>query len=443
MTKVNKTTLLLVIDLICVIIAFVFFDGVSMNTIAIITSITVCLEIVSIININNCRLTLTSSLLLYTIATQFGLFLPYAFFGKAVLTDYSDYTLRFLDSPYLIKAVILGNIAVLTFDIVRRITYSYYRKNRAVICKEALVNKISDASSNGAIYRIGIIMLIVVILFFAYNILTGKMSLFGTYESFMNNSVYNSNLYSYVLIVFYVGTIYLSCSGKIMDRKFGWFLWLLLVVFFAFNGNKGEFLYSLLTVLGIKGLEGQKIGLKSLGIIALLMFLVIPSISSLRGEGIVNNLSNFKFNFFDAFTEMGMQIRTSVYSLSDLESGRVGYLYGASYWKPIVNIINPFSIETATAHIRQMYPGYGYTQVIESYMNFGLYGVLAFFSAIGYFLGKFETTFKDKLQLAYYGTITCIFINASRNYFAFVPGQILIVTVVYLLSRLICEKKNN
>lgn len=443
MTKVNRTTLLLVIDLICVIFAFVFFDDVSMAAITVITSITVCLEIVSIININNHRLTLTSSLLLYTMATQFGLFLPYMFFGKDVLMNYSDYTLRFLDSSYLIKAVILGNIAVLTFDIVRRITYSYYSKNRVMICEESSDNKISDNSSNGEIYCIGIFMLIVVILYFAYNILSGQMSLFGTYEAFMNSSAYNSNLYSYVLIIFYVGTIYLSCSGKIMDRKFGWFLWLLLVVFFAFNGNKGEFLYALLAVLGIKGLEGQKISLKSLVIIALLMFLVIPSISSLRGEGIVNNLSNFKFNLFDAFTEMGMQIRTSVYSLSDLASGRVGYLYGASYWKPVVNIINPFSTGTATADIRQMYPGYGYTQVIESYMNFGLFGTLAYFSVIGYLLGKFETTFKDKLQLAYYGTITCIFINASRNYFAFVPGQILIVTFIYLISRLISEKKIN
>lgn len=442
MVKVDKTTtFLLVIDLLVVIWAFNNCDKMSMTTVAVITLITICLLIKSIININNHCLTLTSSLLLYTIATQFGLFIPYFFFGRDVLENYNDYTLRFLDSSYLLKSVILGNIAVLIFDIARRIVWSRCNKERFVTYTEQSDNKQSDSISDNScdlkLYFMGAFMLAVVILYFAYNILTGGMALFGTYESFMNSSAYNSSIYSYILILFYAGTIYLASSGKIKNHKLGWILWALLVCIFALNGNKGEFLYALLPVFGIKGLEGQKINIKIVLVGALLVFIVIPTITSLRGVGIVNNISNIELNYFDAFTEMGMQIRTSVYSMENLAIGRFDFLLGKSYWKPIVNIINPFSSGTATELIRKLYPGYGYTQVIESYINFGVCGTLAFYFIIGYMLGKFETTYKDKLSLAYYGTITCIFINASRNYFAFVPGQILIVTCIYLLTKYI------
>ena len=43
------------------------------------------------------------------------------------------------------------------------------------------------------------------------------------------------------------------------------------------------------------------------------------------------------------------------------------------------------------------------------------------------------------MKLAYIGTITCILINATRNYFAFVPGQIVIVSIIYLVENM---KKN-
>lgn len=433
--RVDKTTFLLIIDFIFIVLAYAFGTDMSIISTAVVTLITLCLEIKSIININDHGLTLTSSLLLYMWVTQFGLFVPYAFFGKSVLSNYSDYTLRFLENAYLVKAVILGNIAVLTFDIIRRITCSYYRKNNYYLSEQTIDEEMDGDPESLKLYYVSIIMLITVIMYFGYNVLSGGMTLFGTYQTFMNSSAYNNNLYSYVLILFYVGTIYLASAGNIMNHKIGWGLWLLLVFIFALNGNKGEFLYALLVVLGIKGLQGQKINFKVLLIGGLLLFFVIPSITALRSIGIVNNLSGVRFNFFDAFVEMGMQIRTSVYSLDDLSSGKVSFLLGKSYWKPIVNIINPFSTGTATAQLRSLYPGYGYSQVIESYMNFGVCGTLLYFSVIGYVLGKFETTFQDKLKLAYYGTITCIFINASRNYFAFVPGQIIIVTIIYLFTK--------
>ena len=135
-----------------------------------------------------------------------------------------------------------------------------------------------------------------------------------------------------------------------------------------------------------------------------------------------------------------MQIRTSVYVLDDLQNGVYTFLYGKSYYQPIINMITPFlDHTTATDHIRLMYKGYGFNQVIEGYLNFGILGVIGYFGIVGYLLAKWENIIVNKMRLAYIGTITCILINATRNYFAFVPGQIVIVSIIYLVENM---KKN-
>src|SRR5699024_7804572 len=148
-----------------------------------------------------------------------------------------------------------------------------------------------------------------------------------------------------------------------------------LVLIFALNGNKGEFMYALLAILGLKGVQGQKITLKILALAGIVLFLIIPSITSLRNIGIIGNLSSIHIDFVDAFAEMGMQIRTSVYVLDDLQNGVYTFLYRKSYYQPIINMITPFlDHTTATDHIRLMYKGYGFNQVIEGYLNFGILG---------------------------------------------------------------------
>ena len=207
---------------------------------------------------------------------------------------------------------------------------------------------------------------------------------------------------------------------------------------FALNGNKGEFMYALLAVLGLRGVQGQKVSLNVLFIVGIIVFLVIPSITSLRGEGIVSNISSASFSAFDAFTEMGMQLRTCVYTLENLEKGTFDYIYGRSYWQPIVNILTPFAEhDIATINVRKAFPGYGYSQTIESYLNFGVVGVVGYFSIIGGLLYKYENKYvNNPMKLALLGSITCTLINVTRNYFAFVPGHIIIAFIFYL-----CIKK--
>lgn len=385
------------------------------------------------------RLSFSTAILLYTLATQFGLVIPYFIFGAETAGNYSQYTLRFLSSPYLSRSILLGIVAVgtLTFGVqTARARYGRLPDVASTSNREVFMSK------DTLIARYGVACLVAVLLYFAFHIATGGMKLFGSYNQFRESTAYASSLYSYVLILFYVGTVYLAAAGRIKDNLKGWSVWLFLVCVFALNGNKGEFLYALLAVLGMKGIQGSRLSWKLLAAMCLLVFVAIPSITALRGIGIAQNLSMVSFNPFEAFTEMGMQIRTSIYTLDLMEQGIIEPLHGRSYWQPIVNILTPFlEHKTATSSIRITFReagvgiGLGFTQVIESYVNFGVVGDLMFFGLIGVILGKYEARCKDRYALAYLGTITSILINATRNYFAFVPGQILIVSVIYFVFR--------
>lgn len=401
---------------------FVFIVGV--------TVVTVLLSIYNMLVMYKGRLSLSTVLLIYTILTQFGLLLPFAFFGQSTVENYKDWTLAFLTSNYLGQGILLGNIAVISYDVARLI-YMLQHKKVVESNKANYQMSNSDTIAKGSMLLIGIVLA-----YFAFHILFGSMRLFGTYDDYMNSSAYNSPLYQYILITFYAGTLYLSVSGGIKKRIAGWGLWFIVVVIFAMNGNKGEFLYSLLAVFGLKGVLGQKITKNMvIGSLAIL-FVLIPSITALRGEGISSNLGQISGSMFGAFSEMGMQLRTSVYTLENLANGTFHYLYGQSYWQPVVNLFLPFmEHDIATAKVRMEFPGYGYNQVAESYLNFGVIGVVLFFSVVGWLLIKYENKCKTLLGLAFCGTVTCVLINATRNYFAFVPGQIVIMSVFYFWFR--------
>lgn len=426
--KVSKHSIPLLFWIIACCISYAVFQKNS-NVMIVVSMITVITTIYYNMKLDKNRITFSTVILLYTIATQFGLVIFYFCFGKSVLSNYREWTLAFLDSSFMAKALFLGNLAVLVFSIAKYPAVSYEFNPIAEL--EDINNEKEAKKMN----IVGSVLLTTVLISFAFFMVTGRSPLFSSYDVFRQSSLYNSAAYSYLLILFYVGTIYLAAAGRVLEHKIGWIIWLIIVIFFALNGNKGEFMYSLLAVIGMKGVEGKKVSIRMVAIGGVILFFVIPSITMLRDIGVANNLRAAHINYVDAFVEMGMQIRTSVYSLEDLSSGNIGYLYGASYYQPVLNFIPFLKNVTATAHLRQLYPGYGFNQVIESFLNFGYFGTISFFAIVGRLISKWENVITNRVDLAYLGTVTCILINATRNYFAFVPGQIVIVTVIYLIVK--------
>ena len=93
--------------------------------------------------------------------------------------------------------------------------------------------------------------------------------------------------------------------------------------------------------------------------------------------------------------------------------------------------IMKFSID----HLKEMFPGYGYCQIAEGYLNFGLTGIILFYGLVSYYLTYAERKIKNELSLSLLGANTTVLINATRNYFAFVPGQLLIVLILHWINK--------
>ena len=382
----------------------------------------------NIVYLYNRQFSLSSALITYTIFTQFGLIIPYYFWGDVVVSEYASWTLEFLSSSFLAKSVKMGALGISVFETVRLFVAHKLNFKLNTIDSTTVTNF-------RVLHNMARVMLLAVFLFFAYHILTGGMRLFGTYEMYMASSAYNSSIYSYILIIFYIATIYLTSSGSFKNNKFSWVVWFVIVVIFAMNGNKGEFMYVLLASFGVYGLQGHKISWKLIAGGVGVVFFVIPSITSLRMLGISQNISSVAFNPFAAFAEMGMQLRTTVYTLESLHNGTVDFLYGQSYWQPLLNLI-PFAPHGfATGLLKTMFPGYGFNQIVESYLNFGIIGIALFYGIVSYLLSKNERRLNNELTLSLLGASTTVLINATRNYFAFVPGQLLIVLILHWINK--------
>ncbi len=374
------------------------------------------------------RLSLSSSLIIYTIATQYGLVLPVVLFGEGVLYEYEYWAVEFIHSPYIIKAVWLANLGISSFELARSlcaVLYEFVDKDAGYECDKNLTNSMQKTA---------MILLLVVVAYFFVFLATGGLKLFGTYSEYMNSPATSNGIYAYILILFYVGTMYLfALPEKYLNYRREWLLWLFIVLIFAANGNRGEFLYALLACIGLRGVLGAKLSKQQILIIFFLLFFILPGIKHLRHAGIMNNLSSIVFNPFSAFVEMGIQLRCTVYVLEEMATNTFHYLYGASYYQPIINFLTPFSTHTtATAEFRGYFGGIGFNQVIESYLNFKEFGVFLYYFFIGFLISYKERRVTNRLQLILWGCITTILINATRNYFAFVIGQTIIVYFIYI-----------
>lgn len=372
---------------------------------------------------------LTGVILLYTILTQFGLVIIYYFLGSSFLENYSTYTLRFLESDQLAKAILLGVIAIIIYTLSANISLKYE--------SFTYVERNEDKTLVG----VGYLFLIIVFLFYCFYIAIGAFKIGGSYSEFRDNVISTSNIYAYILMLYSMGIIFVVAAGNKKQIKYGLLLYCMSAFILLMTGNKGEVFYSVLACIGVAKYRKFKINKKIFLLIFLIVFVLIPFVTANREAGIANSINNISVNFTDAFTEMGMQIRVSVYVLEEFARGTRELMYGYSYYSPVINIISkivPFLGLKVTVpsdyNFLTEYAGMGFSQVAESYCNFGIWGILIFYFIIGKMMSQKEKSYMDKYQLAFWGCLTSILINATRNRFAFVLGQTL---MIYIVIRLI------
>lgn len=374
-------------------------------------------------------------LILYTIFSQFGLGIIYFLFGAEHISQYDWYVLRFFQSEQYSRAVLLSIVAIMSYA-----AAAYLGSLRGSKAKRTKQPRHLSALENEStlIVRLGLVFLAAAIVYYSIQLATGRINLSQNYMHFFDTMVTDNSIYPYIVAAYGTGIIYVLSAGKSSGIKLGLCLFAAVAVLMFTIGSRSGVLYAAMACVGVAHYRKIRIPIYFILLMLFVVFIVLPFISFARTEGVLNGSHYYNLSLMDTFAETGMQIRLNVYILEEFAAGTRETIKGFSYYNPLVNILDNFfpwvSIrlnEVSGYNFATQYTGLGFSQVAESYANFGLPGVIAFFSLMGYWISKIESYVLSPAKLALFSGIVFVFINASRNTFAFVPGQVLIMCALY------------
>jgi hypothetical protein len=176
------------------------------------------------------------------------------------------------------------------------------------------------------------------------------------------------------------------------------------------------------------------------------LFVIIPFVTQTRSSSVLDSINEIGLNFLDPFIEMGWQLRTVEKVVNWFNNGeKLGF--GISYFAPLQRIISSFTfgiipripISNVPWAFGERLPGWGFSQIAESYYNFSYLGPFIFYSFQGVFSIVAENEYYNIYKRAWFSSITVILMILTRNRFSFVPGQIvlsgLIIFIGYFLDK--------
>jgi oligosaccharide repeat unit polymerase len=377
-------------------------------------------------------LSLPQIYLLITFLYTSGLLTLYAF-GLEELR----FTVRWYDEKYAEIAIKMIIMAVLSLE--AGICMSFFYKYNNVN------NKTIDIKDNysDTLFKLGIFLFIVAISVLILSTITGsgyssilkygykdfKLTLKGSDVRFFLTAL------SWLLPV----SVIIMASGVRSKNQYKYlylFSVLTMTAFFLAGDRGGAFSFLIALVFTLT-LIGKKFSYTKILIGAILVLLLVPIIKELRQQPISQTLSsgielNFEESpFFKAFSETGSSFQTflgTVTIIPEIENYRFGVDYIEAFSKLVPNVGSwkPPTSESVgltswiTSHMNPgEYGGLGFLQIAEFYVQFGVFGIVAGFLIIGYFLTKWqkkcEAGLSDRRWVAINGCILCFLIIWIRN----------------------------
>lgn len=300
-------------------------------------------------------------------------------------------------------------------------------------------------SGNQSIFRFGIGLLALCSLYIAVMMLFGFLPLFGSYLDYVK-SLSTAPLYHLFLVLLSVGTTFTLATGSYAQIR-RHLIWILIPSFLLLiTGNRGEIFYAAASSAAILSLRGFVFRFRSILMGVFILFVLIPSIRQIRHIALPErDIGGISLNLTDGIMELGYQVRPLALTIQWIRNGEP-LAYGGTYLLPIQRIIAlalPFierePIEGNRLNIAGRVAGMGYSVIAEAYFNFGEVGLVIIMACIGYFLTLANRASSTR-SLALYGAITAVLINSLRNTFIFVPGQVIIVLILFQLALLFKPK---
>ncbi|MDX5476032.1 MAG: O-antigen polysaccharide polymerase Wzy family protein [Bacillaceae bacterium] len=346
--------------------------------------------------------------------------------------------LDWYNSLYKNKAQIIASLAVSTFCMISVLihltNFNKSTNNEAISLKR---------SGNILVYYFGILLNIYFIIYFIYITFTGRISLFGNYQNFVE-SLQETPFYGESLFLFAIGTTFIFSSGNknqiLKALPFFLFPALLLLI----TGNRGEVFYPLASSVGVLITRGLKINTKLLLTIIVCFFLIIPLVKEMRGFDL-NQVSGTEISvgIKDPFLEIGYTLRPLVFVVGWVENGEeiaLGESYIFPFQRGIANFIpgiEKASYEGKGYNFRERLPTMGFSVVAEAYYNFHIFGIFIVMSIITILLGAVGDRANNFNRLIFISAFNAVLLNNIRNAFSFVPGQLVMLLLIFITIKII------
>lgn len=408
---------------ICILLVYCLFAFYTKSTINIeilvwVSIITVLCSIFS--DFRYCKYGVNAMVLYYMIMSQFGYVFSYSLFGTLANTRMAFNESLKIDNSFNV-AVLISVIAVLIYVLfsLNKKKYCINFGGKHLLFKQKKINENYIFVSQLIVLFIQLIICITVYYMF------GNMKYSVRSDILAKN--YPLTLYWSYFSECSMPLIVAICSSKHIKQAF--LIYLPIVIFQFLMGNRGEIMYGALIIIAIFALKNEKtINTKKIIIFAIACVLILPAIASFR-EGGTFEISNLTNQFASFFSELGFQIIPTKYTVAYITSTG-NYQLGATYFFDFVLRITGIlgldntNLSNSMAKIDNMLPNYGYglgySQVAESFYNFGILGIVIEMMILARLALLFEKKIKETKNGDSLIIDVCIavnLVNITRNKF--------------------------
>jgi oligosaccharide repeat unit polymerase len=283
----------------------------------------------------------------------------------------------------------------------------------------------------------------------------------GYGESFDLKMSKDPRLFGTGFIFLFMGAIIsVAASNK---RRMPWVILITLLpaIPLFFYGFRGPVIVYFVSILLIWYNHDPKL-VKKIAIVGFFSVMVLSPAVRVARNSTEHSLGNaFKdVHLLDFFTEAGASIRPLIGTIMEIEFYHSNYWWGGSYICGIYQIIPNISLTWRGQPDSKIKPpahwitartepilyarggGLGYSGVAEPYLNFGVPGVIFFFSGLGYFLIKLERKFhEDPYKIAVLMCSYAALLWTTRNDFVNFFRPAIWACIFILFLRLMASRK--
>lgn len=284
----------------------------------------------------------------------------------------------------------------------------------------------------------GLLLALMVIIFFVVTIATGALSSYGAYLYVLQSNPLMGIIFAYNYLFIGMGLVFVSVSYR---KGYGYLYFGLFAVWalFAFKlGLRGEVMFPGTVAACMLGRRGAPIGGFSLLIFIFVFLIVTGIVKNARISGDYSGVESV--NPLNAIAEMGSSLR-AVQEVIKWRKDGDELLMGASYWAPFerqlalfipgLDRISAFDDPRLLNVVVQERAGpIGFSPVAEAYLNFGEKGVLIVMFFVGMLMAHFDNQpSRIKYDILVGVALVPVFIMI-RNSFTHVPVQVLMGIII-------------